>query len=201
MTATHATTRSIRTATRADADQAMATLYLAFVSDPFHRWMLPGSRQYVSHWHRLTRAYCGKAFERGTAHYSDGFTGVATWLPPGAQPDVDGIAAQVQQCVDEHRQERVFEMLERLAAHEPDEPYWYLLVLGVDPSHQRQGIGSALLQHGLRQCDRENRPAFLVSSNPVNNRFYERYGFETASTIQIETSPPMWPMIRDPQSR
>src|SRR6266403_4829477 len=49
--------------------------------------------------------------------------------------------------------------------------------------------GAALLQHRLRQCDREHLPAYLWSSNPLNTSLYERPGFEIASTIQVGSSP------------
>ena len=62
--------------------------------------------------------------------------------------------------------------------------------------HQRKGYGSALLQHALSQCDREHAPAYLESTNPVNVPLYERYGFKVLATIQIGSSPPIFPMLR-----
>jgi ribosomal protein S18 acetylase RimI-like enzyme len=201
MTTTPTLTHSIKSASQSDADRVMATLMLAFASDPFNRWMFPDPGQYLRHWMRGASAFSSRALEHGTADYSDGFAGAAMWLPPGVHPDEDTLVPRLQQSVDEDRQERVLEALERMSDYAPAEPFWYLLLLGVDPALHRQGIGSALLEHGLRRCDRDHRKAYLVSSNLANNRLYERYGFEVTGTIEVDTAPPMWSMVREPQPR
>ena len=40
-----------------------------------------------------------------------------------------------------------------LAAIKPPYPYWYLNGIGVDPSVQRSGLGSALIKHMLARID------------------------------------------------
>jgi GNAT superfamily N-acetyltransferase len=62
--------------------------------------------------------------------------------------------------------------------------------------HRNRGCGAALLQHGLRQCDREHRPAYLCSSNPLNISLYQRHGFEIVGTIQVGSSPSIFPTLR-----
>ena len=42
-----------------------------------------------------------------------------------------------------------------LEAHIPDEPHWMLDMVGVDPARQGQGIGSALIRHGLDLAERD----------------------------------------------
>jgi RimJ/RimL family protein N-acetyltransferase len=56
------------------------------------------------------------------------------------------------------------------------------------------------MQPILKRCDRDRLPAYLESSNPANIAFYERHGFELLGTIQVGTSPPIFPMVRYPQS-
>lgn len=80
--------------------------------------------------------------------------------------------------------------------YHPDEPHWYLPLIGIDPSRQGRGYGTALLKHGLAICDREGALAYLDSTNPRNNPLYERHGFELLGTIQGGTSPPIYPMLR-----
>jgi ribosomal protein S18 acetylase RimI-like enzyme len=87
-------------------------------------------------------------------------------------------------------------VLERMGACHPAEPHWYLPLIGVDPAHQRQGFGSVLLQHALSQCDHDHTPAYLESSNPANIPLYRRHGFEVMGTIQVGSSPPVFPMLR-----
>src|SRR5882762_6458412 len=67
----------------------------------------------------------------------------------------------------------VFEMTEH---YRPTEPHWYFSLIGVEVLHWNEGCGATLLQHGLRQCDREHRPAYLWSSNPQNTSLYRRHG-------------------------
>jgi ribosomal protein S18 acetylase RimI-like enzyme len=90
----------------------------------------------------------------------------------------------------------VFAVFEHMGRYHPSQPYWYLPLIGVDPVHQRKGYGSALLRHALLQCDRDHAPAYLESTNPANIRLYERHGFEVLDTIQVRSSPPIFPMLR-----
>jgi ribosomal protein S18 acetylase RimI-like enzyme len=83
-----------------------------------------------------------------------------------------------------------------MAGYHPAEPHWYLPLIGVDPTHQNRGYGSALLRHALLQCDRDHVAAYLESSNPANIPLYERHGFTVLGTIQVGSSPPITPMLR-----
>ena len=71
--------------------------------------------------------------------------------------------------------------------------------MGVEPSHQRQGVGSALLKHGLIACDRDQKLAYLEASSEQNLALYERHGFEVVGTIQAGSSPPIFSMVREPR--
>ncbi|MFZ0555634.1 MAG: GNAT family N-acetyltransferase [Nitrososphaeraceae archaeon] len=44
-------------------------------------------------------------------------------------------------------------VFEKMGSYHPKEPHWYFPLLGVDPLHQGNGLGSALLQHTLAVCD------------------------------------------------
>ena len=51
----------------------------------------------------------------------------------------------------------------------------------------------------LIQCDRDQKLAYLESSNPKNITIHERHGFELLGTVQVGGSPPICPMLRKPQ--
>jgi ribosomal protein S18 acetylase RimI-like enzyme len=76
------------------------------------------------------------------------------------------------------------------------EPHYYLFVLGVDPSRQRHGLGSRLLEPGLSICDREHMRAYLETTREENLSFYARHGFEVVHTVERAGWPKFWMMTR-----
>jgi ribosomal protein S18 acetylase RimI-like enzyme len=190
------TTRTVATTEWSQAEQAIAVIVLAFSTDPAARWSYPDPDRYLTHFPAIVRAFGGKAFAHGTAYHLSGFSGAALWLPPGIQPDEDALASVLRRSVAAERQAAVFAVFEEMGRYHPREPHWYLPLIGIDPVSQRKGYGSALLQHVLAQCDRDHAPAYLESSNPVNIPLYERHGFKVLATIQVESSPPIFPMLR-----
>ena len=69
--------------------------------------------------------------------------------------------------------------------------------LAVLPSHQRRGIGSALMQETIRVVDERGEPLLLIEGSP---RYYGRFGFTRADEVGIEPPPeargPQYFMIR-----
>ena len=155
-------------------------------------------KQYHMHFPSFVRVLGGKAFSHESAYYVNGYAGAALWLPPDVHPDEDKLISIFQRSVSKQRQNNVFTVFDQMGRFHPTEPHWYLPLIGVDPSQQGKGFGSILMQHALVQCDRDNRPAYLESSNPRNIPLYERYGFELLGAIQIGTSPHIFPMLRRP---
>ena len=56
--------------------------------------------------------------------------------------------------------------------------------MGVLPKHQRQGIGSALVVAGLKQCEALDCDAVVVLGHP---EYYPRFGFVVASSHGISS--------------
>ncbi len=190
---------TIRALTPVEEGAAIATIVLAFAADPMTRWTWPNPDQYLAAMPRMARAFGGRAFAQGSALATDGYTGVALWLPPGVGPDEDGLSAVMQSTVAPSKLQDGAGIFEQMAAYHPHEPHWYLPLIGVDPAYFGQGHGDALMTHALARCDRERVPAYLESSNPRNISLYRRHGFEPLGTIQVGTSPPLVPMLRKPR--
>jgi ribosomal protein S18 acetylase RimI-like enzyme len=186
-------------ATESDEASIIDVLVRANWADPAARWVWPDSQQFLLHFPNFVRAFGGKAFAHGSAYYVDGYVGAALWLPPDVHPDEEALIALVQQTVSENIQKDFFPVLEQMGRYHPSESHWYLPLMGVDPSQQGKGFGSALLQHTLKQFDRDNKLAYLESSNPRNIPLYKRHGFELLDTIQSRTSPSIAPMLRRPR--
>ena len=179
-----------------DQSRLVAAIVLAFSVDPAARWTYPAPENYLKHFPDLVRIFGRRAFESGTAHFIGDVQAAALWLPPGAQPDEEALMAHFQRTVPEQDQDTLFAVFEQMGEYHPDEPHWYLPLIGVDPAQQGKGHGSALLMHALRRCDEDGTPAYLESSNPKNIPLYRRHGFEVLGTIQVGSSPPITPMLR-----
>jgi len=180
----------------AQVDHAIATLVLAFVTDPVARWMYDDPHQYLMHIPRLFRALGTSSFEARAAQRTSDGLGVAIWLPPGAHGDDRPLEAVIAETIAQERQAEVTAVFERTEDYRPTEPHWYLSLIGVEALHRNKGCGAALLRHRLGQCDQEHLPAYLWSSNPLNISLYERHGFKISGTIQIGSSPSIFPMLR-----
>ena len=186
-------------ATASDEASIIDVLVRANWADPAARWVWPDSQRFLMYFPSFVRAFGGKAFAHGSAYYIDGYTGAALWLPPDVHPDENALIALLQRTVSDQIQKDVFAVFEQMGRYHPNEPHWYLPLMGVDPSQQSKGFGSALLQHILIQFDRNNKLAYLESSNPRNIPLYKRHGFELLGTIQTGTSPSISPMLRRPR--
>ena len=87
---------------------------------------------------------------------------------------------------------------ETMQGNHPEEPHWYLAVIGSDPTVRSKGYGHALMHSRLERCDAEYAPAYLESSNPDNVPYYTRFGFEVTSEIVLPSGgPTIWPMWRE----
>lgn len=188
----------VKTAKESDEAGVIDVLKIAFVADPATRWVWPDPQKYLSHFSSFAKAFGGKAFAYESAHYVGNYSGAALWLPPNVYHDADLLTALLQSSGSDESKKDGPEIFEKMSRYHPHEPHWYLPLLGVDPLHHGKGLGSALIQHVIGMCDRDNKFAYLESSNPKNIQFYERHGFKLLGTIQVNTSPPIFPMLRKP---
>lgn len=92
------------------------------------------------------------------------------------------------------------QVAELMKQHHPEEPHWYLAVIGSDPTVRGGGFGHALMRSRLDRVDAEHAPAYLESSNPDNVPYYLRFGFEVTGEIRLpDGGPTMTPMWRPPR--
>jgi ribosomal protein S18 acetylase RimI-like enzyme len=177
-------------------DEAWDTLTLAFSTDPCTRYIWPKPRAFIGGYRRMLQAVAGPALERGKVFATSDFGAAALWLPPCEKADGDAIDVLIGETVSPERAAVGAQVGEQMDRYHPQEPHWYLSMIGVDPSRQGRGLGSALLKHNLALVDAEGLPAYLESSNPRNIPLYERFGFEVIGQIQPADFPGLTPMLR-----
>jgi ribosomal protein S18 acetylase RimI-like enzyme len=190
---------AVKTVTKDERDKALATFTLAFVDDPAMRWIMADGDVYLKNLGAAQAALGGRSLEHGTAYCLDDFSAAAFWLPPGVGVDEEAMLAFVERVTTEKLRPDLFALMEQMGGYHPEEPHWYLAVLGVDAHRQGKGLGSILMKHALARVDREGKAAYLESSNPRNIPFYERHGFEVMGKIQAGSSPAITPMLRRPR--
>jgi GNAT superfamily N-acetyltransferase len=166
----------VRTATGDDLDALTTLLTAAFDQDPLWRWAFPESGLETL-WRFLIRS----ALRYPNTSIAGDFAAAAVWIPPGGVELTEAEEEQVEPLlrgVIGPRAAEVIELMERFDANHPhDPPHYYLSLLGTDPSRRGEGIGMALLRHNLAQLDTEGMPAYLESTNPLNDARYGSVGF------------------------
>jgi ribosomal protein S18 acetylase RimI-like enzyme len=189
---------TVTTAKNSDKDACVALIALAFGNDPAARWAYKEPAAYLEHFPAFIRAFGCAAFDHDTAHHIEG-TAAALWIPPGAEPDEGPLMALIERSVPAEDHTEVFAVFEQMGEAHPEEPHWYLPLIGTDPTQQGRGHGSALLRHALAICDADRVPAYLEATCQRNVTLYQRYGFEVTGAIQSGSSPTITPMVRKPR--
>ncbi|MBD2107783.1 GNAT family N-acetyltransferase [Nodosilinea sp. FACHB-13] len=173
-------------------DAATELLTASFADDPLLHYLVPADvcdRQTVMAYLFRMLLICGA----GGGHsycLSDGQTlkGVVIWMPPEQSVDlIDLLRAglyelpfrlplqylprwQAALALDHYRHQAM------------PQPHWYLMLLAVSPSCQRQGVGHQLMQPGLDESTRTHHPCYVETSTEGAVHFYQRHGFEIVNT-------------------
>ncbi|MER9403942.1 GNAT family N-acetyltransferase [Mesorhizobium caraganae] len=114
------------------------------------------------------------------------------WLP----------AHQERWALLQQRQASMASRFERADAisekYKPQEPHFYLGVLGVHPSMQGKGAGSSLIKAycDLAERDPVSAGTFLETAQRKNLAFYERCGFQLLGQGELAPGKPFWCLFR-----
>ncbi len=190
-----------------DLEEAAVVGARAFYHDPFFEFLEPHPVRRARALALFVRAVLFAADQDGQvtgARQNDGrLVGVCAWLPPGTYPRP--VASQVRQMGATLRAMALRPVglrqgLRYVAAIEkahPKDLLWYLLLLVVDPSVQRGGIGTRLQREGLGTADRDGIDCYLETQKPENLAYYRRSGYEVDQELRpVSGGPPLWTMRR-----
>jgi ribosomal protein S18 acetylase RimI-like enzyme len=147
---------------------------------------------------------------QGLAETTPDLDAVALWLPPGKDFGFWAMAksgfalprfAMSLPAQDRNRMMAVLRQFgKRKKALMPD-PHWYLAAIGVDPERQGEGLGSTLVQAGIRRADQENTSVYLETETEGNVGLYQHLGFDVIEQVTATgLCLPVWLMMRRPPS-
>ena len=171
----------------------------AFFDDPVAEYLFPDPKTRAARYARFAGIAIDAFGDSVRVYTEPGIRSGAIWQAPGPGPM--GFARQLRviaALVGLTRSSfwRAARLGELMSRHHLREPHWYLAVLGTDPSAQKRGLASAVLQPVLERCDRDRVPAYLESSKAENIPFYNKHGFEVVDELRIPDGPSLWPMVR-----
>ena len=197
----------VRPARKDDVRELSRTLARAFYDDPVMIWLLPDEQPRTGQLYRL--------FATMTRHHhlarggvelgcdGPGIGAAALWDPPNEWEETRWAQLAMTPTfirVFGARSMRGRAVQELMKREHPEEPHWYLGVIGSDPSVRGKGFGQALMRSRLDRVDAEHAPAYLESTKPENVSYYQRFGFEVTGEIVLpDEGPTMWPMWRQPR--
>jgi GNAT superfamily N-acetyltransferase len=188
-------THKVRRAERADLPRLATALADAFHDDPvWGPFFFPDVARRRA---RLVRFFEGElgsvALPLGEVWTTEHVEGVAVWAPPGFwRVPLRTAVAQLGPMIKTFGRSlpRVLRALRAIEGRHPREPpHYYLAFLGVAPSRQGKGIGTALMQPVLERCNRQGVPAYLEASTARSAACYERAGFALQELAPIPGGP------------
>lgn len=180
----------------------------AFYDDPAFEFTFPDEEMRRERLPWLMKAGLAYGIRFGHVDTTTGaMLGHAVWLPPRAtsvtleQLNTVGFADAPAQMGEQALARFGAFMAVASASHERlvPEPHWFLMILGVDPPLQGQGIGSALIQPMLTRADAESLRCYLETTKVRNVDFYRNHGFQVRDEADVEGELHVWMMVREPR--
>ena len=189
---------------RAGADEAALVgeiLGDAFGADPVMRW-ISADPEFPKWGLPVAVRLFLLQHPHNEVHVTEGGSGAALWLPPGVKLSMRpslGVLWHAWWRFGAGSILRFFQYMSMVEKHHLKDNLYYLFAIGVRSASQGQGIGSALLEHILQECDRRKVGAHTETSTSRNVAFYQRHGFEVRTEIALpRNGPPIWLMYREP---
>lgn len=185
----------VRKATAADAGAVSALLARAFDDDPGMRWLArddartPGALELY-----FQVVFARLTLPHGEVWIDEDRRGAALWVPPGKWKlgllQQIPLAPAMVRVFGWSRLRRSLASIDLVTRHHPAEPHYYLQTLGVDPAHQRKGVGDSLMRPILARCDELGIGAYLEAIDK-NVPMYRARGFQVTATAPLAGGGPL----------
>jgi GNAT superfamily N-acetyltransferase len=186
-----------------DSAQVLAR---AFQDDPLTNYWLPDEehRRKALPWFMGIAAKYGHTY--GEVETTEGgVLGNAIWLTPGNThvPPLRMMRAGMYAAPFKlgwgnfGRFMKSLDFMEKIHKEQAPEDHWYLMIIGVDPPRQGQGIGSALMQPAIAKADAAHLPCYLETQTEINVTLYRKHGFDVVVETELpDDGPHVWCMKR-----
>ncbi|MEU0156212.1 GNAT family N-acetyltransferase [Micromonospora fulviviridis] len=191
------TNLTVRPAAHADVPALLPVLAEAFSTGPVAEWAVPKPADRLAVFTGYFRFMLDLGMRHGRVDTTTDLSGAAIWYrrdeTPSVLPDhVFGLEEATGPYAPK------FLLLDAMfEARHPRMPHAYLAYIGVAPTRQGHGVGSALLTEAHEDIDAENLPAYLEASDPRNRNLYQRHGYQAGEPMRPTSSgPQFWPMWR-----
>lgn len=166
-----------------------------FPDEDFRREFLPWI---YSKWTALLAKY-------NSVFVDDEVRGVIVCLPPSLYsgvPLLEEIKAGLLGVIPKLGIRRIWKPLrayldnQKRTKEDVKSPAWIIDILGVDPTYQREGIGSLLVKEVIRRAKEDNVPAYVITHRLENIKFYEKNGFKLMKMVNsLPGGPPTCSLI------
>ena len=184
-----------RLARPGEEDTVAEVLATAFADDPTFQWLFLDTATRAMFTTGWMRGAAESAIASGTcwvAVEDEQIVAAAVWAAPGQPSMAPAISDRLGSLMfgaNGPRAATIGGFFGQVFGYHPEEPHWYLSLLGA--STRGQGHGLVAIEPVLRICDAAGEVAWLESSNPRNIGFYERLGFETSAELRAEDGGPL----------
>jgi ribosomal protein S18 acetylase RimI-like enzyme len=176
----------------------------SFLDDPSFSFVFGENYHKVSALNAFFEMFVTDAMQRGEIMIAPDEQGACIWYPAEVEifneqfEDTLGkIIYTISEIAGKESGKRFEQLIEKVGENEPTQKHCEVFFIGLKPSARRKGIGKSLLKPVLDYADTNQVGCYLVSSNPRNISFYERYGFQKYCPIEISNSYSMTGMWRN----
>lgn len=191
----------VRTATLEDVPRIAETMASAMSDEAMLHWSF-GTDDFATRIRRHFSHFDGELTRRGWFRLIEDGMGAAVWVPHDQRDEEETIgpapAGDEDAILGDHA-ERHVSFWTWVEHRRPEEPHTYLSHIGVHPSRQGNGLGTALMRDGIERSDAAGVPVWLETSTARNAAYYVGFGFRTVLDEDApEGGPHIWFMSRDP---
>ncbi|MCS3765505.1 MULTISPECIES: GNAT family N-acetyltransferase [Bradyrhizobium] len=191
---------AIKLVSSEDRARVSAVLTTAFTSCPLLRWLYPEPDRYLRNFGKFLEYYSGDPYtDRSGAWFNNGDKGALLWLTDEVHRDDARLIKFLLGSVPDFRRAETEDVFDQFGKYHPQKACWYFTMLGIDPIHQRSGLGERLYRYGLGILDEAKGLAFTEATSSESARLYQRLGWEVLGEVQIGSSPSFFPMVRYPK--